>query len=108
LTNIDTILIILVASFATILTRFLPFIIFKKREKPSKLLLLFENIMPLMIMVILVFYTIKADDFFESNLSLAKISAIVLTIILHLKFKNLFLSITLSTIFYMYLVQFIL
>lgn len=106
--NIEIFIMILVASIATVITRFLPFIIFNKKEKTSKTLLVFEKAMPLMIMVILVFYTIKDIEFFKVPFGVAEILAILFTIFLHLKFKSVLISIIASTIFYMILVQIVL
>ncbi|MBL3519893.1 branched-chain amino acid transporter permease [Aliarcobacter lanthieri] len=107
MSDLDIVLVILTAMIATMLTRFLPFIIFRKQEKPSQILILFEKAMPLAIMVILVFYTIKNIDFLKAPFGMAEIIGISLTILLHLKFKNVLLSISISTIFYMFLVQII-
>ncbi|RBQ29382.1 branched-chain amino acid transporter permease [Aliarcobacter vitoriensis] len=105
MSNLEIILVILVAMIATMLTRFLPFIIFRKQEKQSQILLIFEKAMPLAIMVILVFYTIKSVDFLEVPFGIAEILSIFITIFLHIRFNNVLLSIIGSTVFYMFLVQ---
>ncbi|MDX4012871.1 branched-chain amino acid transporter permease [Aliarcobacter skirrowii] len=107
MSSFDIFIIILTASLATILTRILPFVIFKKSKESSEQFLLFEKVMPLMIMIILVFYTLKDIEFTEFPFGISEIIAVLLTIFIHLKYKNIFLSIFLSTFFYMILVQFV-
>ena len=108
MSDFEIFLLIVVAMIATMLTRFLPFVVFRKSKNSSEILLLFQKAMPLAIMVILVFYTLKGVDFSKLPFGLAEILAISLTIFLHLRFKNVLLSIILSTIFYMFLVQIVL
>jgi branched-subunit amino acid transport protein AzlD len=96
---------ILTASFATFATRVLPFLLFDKKQKPSKMLELFEKNMPLMIMVILVFYAIKDTTFDQYPYGISEIAGILSAFILHVSFKNALLSIIGATAVYMLLVQ---
>ncbi|MDR1007351.1 MAG: AzlD domain-containing protein [Campylobacteraceae bacterium] len=96
---------ILTATLATFATRVLPFLLFDKKRKPSKLLELFEKNMPLMIMVILVFYAIRNTNFNEYPYGMSEIIGILSALLLHVKFKNALLSIIDATFFYMFLVQ---
>lgn len=98
---------ILVASIATLLTRILPFLIFNKRERPSPALLLFERFMPLMIMVVLVFYTVREAKFLDAPYGIPEFIGIISVIILHKKYKNVLFSIITSTVIYMLLIQLI-
>lgn len=93
-----------IATLATFLTRVLPFVFFEKR-KPSDLILLFEKKMPLMILVVLVFYAIRDTKFDIYPYGIPELLSILLTFLLHLKFKSALLSIMIATIFYMFLIQ---
>lgn len=104
MSNSYVILAIIVAALATFLTRALPFIIFKKK-KPSEWVFFVEKNMPLMIMIILIFYSIKDVDFWHFPYGRAEISSLILAAILHLSLKNVLLSIFVSTAFYMFLVN---
>lgn len=95
---------IIIATLATFLTRALPFLVFKKR-KPSAWVFFVEKNMPLMIMVILIFYSIKDVDFSHFPYGGAEISSLILAAILHISLKNVLLSIFVSTAFYMFLVN---
>jgi branched-subunit amino acid transport protein AzlD len=96
---------ILVAALATFATRVLPFLLFDKKQKPSKLLELFEKNMPLMIMVVLVFYALKDTNFNGYPYGISEIIGILTASVLHIKFKNALLSIIGATAVYMLLVQ---
>jgi branched-subunit amino acid transport protein AzlD len=96
---------ILAASFATFTARVLPFLLFGKKQKTSKTLELFEKNMPLMIMVILVFYAIRDTPFNEYPYGMSEIIGILSASVLHVKFKNALLSIIGATAIYMILIQ---
>jgi branched-subunit amino acid transport protein AzlD len=97
---------IFVMAVANYITRVFPFLFFI-RHKPPKFILFIEKNFPPIIMTILVFYTLENVDFANAPYGLKEISAILATILLHLKFGNYLLSIFGGTVFYMILVQFI-
>jgi branched-subunit amino acid transport protein AzlD len=85
-------------------TRVLPFLFFNKSEPPNALIFL-EKIFPPVIMTILIFYSLKGVDLTTKPYGAYEFSAVVLTFILHMVFKNYLLSIIAPTIFYMALTQ---
>ncbi len=95
---------IIIAAIATYLTRVIPFVFFAKRE-PSPLIRYIEWNMPLMIMVILVFYALKDVKWNEYPFGIAEIIGVLIAIFIHVKFNNALLSIIISTITYMFLIQ---
>ena len=95
---------ITVAVFATYLTRAIPFIFFAKR-KPSPLIRYIEWNMPLMIMVILVFYALKDVKWNQYPFGIAELIGVSIAILVHVKFNNALLSIIISTATYMFLIQ---
>lgn len=95
---------ILIATLMTYATRIIPFVFFGKRE-PSPLIKYIEWNMPVMIMVILVFYALKDVKWGVYPYGLAEIVGIAITIVSYLKYKNALLSIFFATIIYMILVQ---
>lgn len=95
---------IIVAAFATYATRIIPFLLFRTRE-PSPLIKYIELNMPLMIMVILVFYALKDVTWESYPYGLAEIIGVCVAIALHVKFKNALLSIFVATLTYMVLIQ---
>lgn len=95
---------IIIASLATYATRILPFIFFAKR-KPGPLVQHIEFFMPMMIMVILVFYAIKDVPFGEYPYGIPEIIGIIVAFIMHGWRKNALLSIIAATLAYMILIQ---
>ena len=95
---------IIIATLATYATRIIPFIWFRTRE-PSALIKYIELNMPLMIMVILVFYALKDVKWESYPYGLAEIIGVSVAILLHIKFKNALLSIFVATLVYMVLIQ---
>ena len=79
MTRLEQILTILLAGFATLLTRFIPFVIFKGKKIP------------------------KALDYL--GFALPEIFGLALTTLIYLWKKNTLISIAAGTVFYMFLVQ---
>ncbi|EOJ0153689.1 branched-chain amino acid transporter permease [Campylobacter coli] len=95
---------ILAASLATYLTRVLAFILFKNKKENCHLLFVQYN-MPLVIIIILFFYTFYEVDFYSYPYGLDFIVSCILVFLIHLLFKNALLSIILGTIFYMFVLR---
>ncbi|MDD3325189.1 MAG: AzlD domain-containing protein [Sulfurospirillaceae bacterium] len=95
---------IVVAMLATYATRIIPFLLFRNRE-PSPFIQYIELNMPLMIMVVLVFYALKDVKWESYPYGLAEIIGVCVAIGLHVRFKNALLSIFIATLAYMFLIQ---
>ena len=95
---------IVVMALVNYFTRALPFLFFYKKEPPPFLLFL-EKVFPPIIMTILIFYSLKGINFTTKPYGAYELSAVFLTFLLHILFKNYLLSIIAPTIFYMALVQ---
>ncbi len=100
----DLIAAILVMAIVNYLTRALPFLFYRGRTLPASVRFL-EQYFPPVIMTILVFYSLKETDFHSAPYGSLELSAVALTVALHLIFKNYLLSIFGATLFYMGLVQ---
>ena len=97
---------IIAASVATILTRFLPYWLFKKKSNSHSLAYL-QKYSGLMIMAILIIYSLKSIGFMPNRNSLLMIICLLLTFVLHKLKHNFLLSISLPTILYMALLRII-
>ncbi len=95
---------IAVAAFATYLTRVLPFVFFRKKE-PSATLKYIEWNMPVMIMVILIFYALRDVSWSLYPYGISEIIGVLIAGALHIKYKNALLSIFVATVVYMFLIQ---
>ncbi|WP_037940709.1 branched-chain amino acid transporter permease [Sulfurospirillum arcachonense] len=92
------------AAFVTYVTRIIPFLFFRKKE-PSAIIKYIEWNMPVMIMVILVFYALKDVQWEVYPYGIAEIVGVLIATFVHVKFKNALLSIFLATFTYMILIQ---
>lgn len=91
----------------TMLTRFLPFLLFPAGKKTPKYIQYLGKVLPAAVFGLLVIYCVKDVSVLQGNHGLPEILAIALTAGLHLWKKNMFLSIAAGTLFYMALVQFV-
>lgn len=91
---------VIIAFLATFAPRFLPYLLFKKQARNDNLSFIQEN-MPLIIMVVLVFYCFLSFDFKTFPYAIDMLCACILVLILQLIFKNALISIFVSTLFYM-------
>jgi len=92
---------ILVGALANILTRFLPFVFFKKHAKKFVFL---KDDLPVVLITILTLYIVfpKNIDFYILQYQLIGIAA---TIITHLIFRKFLLSIFIGSLLYIYLIN---
>ena len=95
---------ILAVVAATMLTRFLPFLIFPEGKTPPAAVTYLGTALPYAVIGLLVVYCLK-DAVFTSWHGLPELIAIVFIVALHKWKKNTLLSIAGGTILYMILVQ---
>ena len=95
---------ILAVVAATMLTRFLPFLIFPEGKTPPAAVTYLGTVLPYAVIGLLVVYCLK-DAVFTSWHGLPELIVIVFIVALHKWKKNTLLSIAGGTILYMILVQ---
>ena len=89
----------------TMLTRFLPFLVFSgKRETPAVISYL-GRVLPYAVMAMLVVYCLRGVDLLGPTHGLPELIAAAAVVSLHLWKKNTLLSIAAGTALYMVLVQ---
>lgn len=89
----------------TILTRFLPFIIFPPGKAVPIFVQRLQFLLPSAAIGLLVVYCLKDVNLLSGNRGLPELFAVVGIVLLHRLFKNTLLSIAGGTVFYMFLVQ---
>ena len=89
----------------TVLTRFLPFIVFKEGRPTPKYIQYLGKVLPSAVFALLVVYCLKDVSFISGNHGLPELISIGVTVALHLWKKQMLLSIAGGTICYMLLVQ---
>ena len=96
---------IAVMTLVTMLTRFLPFLIFGEHRKTPELVLYLGKVLPCAIMGMLVVYCLKDVSFLSAPFGVPELLGIAVVAALHLWKRNSLLSIGVGTVFYMLLVQ---
>lgn len=96
---------IAMCSIATMTTRFLPFIIFGKSKKVPKVIDYLGKVLPSAVFGMLVIYCFKDVNIISGNHGLPEFISAVVVVIVHLIWKNMFLSIAVGTICCMLLTQ---
>ena len=100
-----SILIILVTSVFTFLTRFIPFAVFPKDKPIPKVIQYLGKALPPAVIGMLVIYCFKSAKILSSPFGLPELIAGVVVVALHLWKRNNLLSIGVGTVLYMILVQ---
>ncbi len=101
------ILLIIVVMLVTMLTRFLPFLLFGEKRKTPELVTYLGKVLPFAIMGMLVVYCLKDVKFLSAPYGIPELIGIAITAGLHIWKRNSLLSISVGTVSYMLLVQFV-
>lgn len=104
MTTTQSIVTILVVVLGTMITRFVPFLIFPEGKTPPVFITYLGTVLPYAVIGLLVVYCLK-DAVFTSYHGLPELIAIGFISILHKWKKNTLLSIAAGTVLYMVLVQ---
>ena len=105
MTFIQQIIIIMIVVLGTMLTRFLPFIIFPAYKTPPAFIKFLGKVLPNAVIGLLILYSLK-DAVFSDFHCLPELIAIGCVVFLHQWKNNMLLSIVGGTILYMFLVQY--
>ena len=89
----------------TVLTRFLPFVVFREGRPTPKYIQYLGKVLPSAVFALLVVYCLKDVSFISGNHGLPELISIGVTVALHLWKKQMLLSIAGGTICYMLLIQ---
>ena len=104
MTQTQMILTVLAVALGTLLTRFLPFLIFPEGKTPPALITRLGNVLPGAVIGLLVVYCLK-DGFSGTYHGVPELISLVPVILLHKWRRNTLLSIAAGTVLYMFLVQ---
>lgn len=107
MSKIQQFVIILIVAFATMITRFLPFIVFPANKETPSYIKYLGNVLPAAVLGLLVVYSLKDASIFNELHALPEAISIAIIVILHFWKRQMILSISAGTILYMFLVQFI-
>lgn len=98
---------ILMVILGTMLTRFLPFLLFPAGKPTPKYIRYLGKVLPAAVFGLLVIYCVRNVSVLEGSHGIPELISIAAVAALHLWKKNMFLSIAFGTVLYMVLVQFV-
>lgn len=107
MTFIQRIITIAMVVLGTMITRFLPFIVFPANKPTPKYIQYLGKVLPSAVFGLLVIYCLKNVSIFTGSHGIPEAISIVFVILLHLWKRQMLISIAGGTICYMLLVQFI-
>lgn len=105
MTLTQQIITILMVIIGTMLTRFLPFLLFPSGKPTPGYVQYLGVVLPAAVFGLLVIYCLKNVNVFTGNHGIPEFLSIVLVVILHLWKRQMLLSIAGGTVCYMLLVQ---
>lgn len=105
MTLIEKIITIGMVVLGTVITRFLPFILFPVNKPTPKFIQYLGKVLPSAVLGMLVIYSMKDVNILIGNHGLPELIAIAVVVGLHLWKRQMLLSIAAGTISYMLLVQ---
>ena len=91
----------------TMLTRFLPFLVFPADKPTPKYVKYLGKVLPPAVFGLLIIYCLKSVDVFSGSHGVPELIAISVVVLLHLWRRNMLLSIAGGTVCYMLLVQWV-
>jgi branched-subunit amino acid transport protein AzlD len=98
-------MIVIAMVIGTLITRFLPFLLFPAGKETPKFITYLGTTLPYATMALLVVYCLKGVTIFAAPHGLPELIAVLTVVLLHWYKKNSLLSIAFGTIVYMFLIQ---
>lgn len=93
--------------FGTMLTRFLPFLVFPQGKETPKYIQYLGKVLPAAVFGLLVVYCLKDVTILSGSHGLPEAISILVVVLLHLWKRQMLLSIAGGTVCYMLLIQFV-
>ena len=92
---------------ATLITRFLPFVLFSEKKKTPEFIEYLGKALPAAIFALLVVYCLKNVDITAGNHGIPEIISVAVVTAIHLWKRKILLSMAGGTLCYMLLIQFV-
>lgn len=105
MTFIQRIITILMIVLGTIITRFLPFILFPPSKETPKFIKYLGVVLPPAVLGMLVVYSLKDISILTGSYGIPELISIVFIISIHIWKRKMLISIAGGTILYMFLIQ---
>lgn len=107
MTPLQILITIAMIMLATMLTRYIPFIVFPEKKKIPKFVEYLGKVLPPAMIGLLVVFCFKSVNFTSYSFAIPELIFVIVVVLLHLWKKNVLLSIGVGTVLYMILVQFV-
>lgn len=107
MTDKELLITALIIAVATLIIRFLPFIIIRKSIAERRYIKFLGDMMPYSMIALLVIYCLKDINLIKYPYGIPESISIAIIIVLHILKRNVLISIGAGTIIYMFLVQII-
>ncbi len=107
MTQTQLIITIAICMFGTVVTRFLPFVVFNENRETPKFVSYLGKYLPSAVFGMLIIYCLKDVSILQGSHGLPELIAILLTAGVHLWKRQMLLSISIGTVAYMLLIQFV-
>lgn len=105
MTTTKLILIIAVCAVCTMLTRAIPFLVFRDAEKVPKIILYLGKVLPPAVIATLVIYALRNTEVLTGTHGIPELIGVLVAGILHWIWRNSFISIGVATVLYMILLR---
>lgn len=105
MTTTNLILIIAVCALCTMLTRAVPFLIFRDANKVPKIVLYLGKVLPPAVIATLVIYALRNTEVLAGSHGIPELIGVLCAGILHWVWRNSFISIGAATVLYMVLLR---
>ena len=105
MTTTKLILIIAVCAVCTMLTRAIPFLVFRDAEKVPKIILYLGKVLPPAVIATLVIYALRNTDVLAGTHGIPELIGVLCAGVLHWIWRNSFISIGAATVLYMVLIR---
>lgn len=107
MSTVEIVITVGVITLGTLLTRFLAFGLFPGNKKPPAFVEYLGKALPPAVFALLVVYCLKNVDILQGSHGIPELISLALVAVLHLKWRQMLLSIGAGTLCYMLLVQFV-
>ena len=94
-------------ALASVLTRSLPFLLLSEKKPTPPIIRYLGNVLPAAVFGMLIVYCLKDTTFLSGTHGLPELAGLLMTAVLHLKFRQMLLSIGGGTAVYMVLIQYV-
>lgn len=107
MTQTQLIITVAMCILGTVITRFLPFVVFSENKETPKFVTYLGKYLPSAVFGMLIVYCLKDVSILQDSHGLPELIAILLTAGVHLWKRQMLISIAVGTVSYMLLIQFV-